>query len=302
MIKSRLSNQAWLPRFPSFDLRSYESVVRSAWSRTEVEPQELQTMAQEQNRMLMHFIESANPVLCRSFVAQDVVNLRLPLTFDVRLLSSNESAKRFYSTIYPRARVDRDWNGRPATPAESAMLASLATISYSMPLVQIHTTPIVFAVQQLGLHHGDVSSSPRLEIPQSARPYTASTTSDQQKMRIKNLNSIVQILIDSGADLRALDNAGLSAYDHARILGLDDNLIIKLRPPAVFDGRTIPMPAATHNAHRRIASVSQVNLVKTLPWEMNRSTNIGTMGASNERLPQTEIVRRHASTGGNARR
>jgi hypothetical protein len=244
--------------------------------------------------MLMQFIESANPVLCRNFVAQDVINLRLPLTFDVRLLSSNESAKRFYTTIYPRARVDRDWDGRPATPAESAMLASIATISYSMPLVQIHTTPIVFAVQQLGLQQRDVPQV-RIIEPPSPAPHTTPSTS-QQSLRVKNLLSIVQILIDSGADLRALDNAGLSAYDHARILGLDDTVIVKLRPPIVFDGRTIPMPAATHNAHRRIESVSQVNLHQTLPWEPNRGTSLNAKIGRSARIPQTEILRRHAST------
>ena len=254
-------------------------------------------MATEQGRMLIHFIESANPVLCRNFVAQDVINIRLPLVLDVRLLSSNESAKRFYSTIYPRARVDRDWDGRPATPAESAMLASIATISYSMPLVQIHTTPIVFAVQQLGFQQRDV---PQMRSPATG-PSTTSPT-QQQSLRTKNLLAIVQILIDSGADLRALDNAGLSAYDHARILGLEDNVVVKLRPPNVFDGRTIPMPTATHNAHRRIASVSHVDLQQTLPWELNRGTSLSGVMRSSEMVPQTETVRRHASTGGNRRR
>lgn len=259
-------------------------------------------MATEQGRMLMHFIESANPVLCRNFVAQDVINLRLPLTFDVRLLSSNESAKRFYTTIYPRARVDRDWDGRPATPAESAMLASIATISYSMPLVQIHTTPIVFAVQQLGLQQREIPQMQSIEHTSPAPSTPTTPLTSQQSLRVKNLLSIVQILIESGADLRALDNAGLSAYDHARILGLDDNVVVKLRPPVVFDGRTIPMPAATHNAHRRIASVSQVNLHQTLPWELSRGPSLGSTVGRSERIPQTEMVRRHASTGGNRRR
>lgn len=255
-------------------------------------------MANEQGRMLMHFIAAANPILCKSFVAQDIINLRIPITFNVSLLVSNESAKRFYTTIYPRARVDRDWDGRPATPAESAMLASLATVTFSMPLVQINATPMVFAVQQLGLQQKDLSQARSIEAAASS-----CTTPPYQTMRTKNLLAIIEILIDSGADLRVLDNAGLSAYDHARILGLDDEIIVKLRPPIVFDGRTIPMPAATHNAQRRITSVSEVNLTQTSrPWEGVSVIRSGVNGGINDRIPQTEVLRRNASTRTNRTR
>lgn len=252
-------------------------------------------MANEQGRMLMHFIAAANPILCSSFIAQDIINLRIPITFDLSLLISNESAKRFYSTIYPRARVDRDWDGRPATPAESAMLAGLATLSYAIPLVQIYTTPIGFAVQQLGIQQSQARSV--------GAALSSCTAPPQQTLRTKNLLAIIQILIDANADLRVLDNAGLSAYDHARILGLNDELIVKLRPPNVFDGRTIPMPAATHYAQRRITSISQVDLGQTLrPWEGPNVVRNGVLGGGTERISQLDGVRRNASTRTNRTR
>ena len=248
----------------------------------------------------MHFIESASPVLVRNLVAQDVINLGIPITFDLGLLGSHEKARMFYGAIYPRARVSRDWDGRPATPAESAMLASFATVSYAIPLVQINTTPIGFAVHQLGLQQRKASSS--RSIADASSSCRAPPQSPQHTVRTKNLVAIIHILIDSGADLRVLDNAGLSAYDHARILALDGNLVVKLRPPNVFGGRTIPMPAATHPAQRRITSVSEVDLGRTSRlWEgatVTRSDLVETA----ERMPQMEVLGRNASTATNQTR
>lgn len=191
--------------------------------------------------MLMQYVKDASPTMCKSFTNPDIINLRLPYTFDVRLLSLNQEAQRFYRTIYPRARLNREWDGRAANSAESAMLAGLAATNFA-PWVQITMTPLVLTLQQLAL-----------EQPLSADSEAAHSHASPVNPRSRSLLSILDILLAAGADLRALDNAGLSAYDHARIMGVDEITIRKLKPANAYDGRTIQQPRPTH-PHRRIAS------------------------------------------------
>lgn len=192
----------------------------------------------------MRYIKDANPVLCKDFVDWDIINRRLPLVFDVRLLSWNESAQRFYRTIYPRARLDLEWCGHLATSSESGLIVGLVAMNFA-PWVEIQTTPLVLTVQQIALEVAKTSSGEDLALPPSPSP------------RLERLLSILDILKEAGAEKRGFDNAGLSAYDHARILGLSGSIVVGLRPPNVFDGRTIEMPQQAHH-HRRIVSMSEV--------------------------------------------
>lgn len=355
-------------------------MIKIPASKSSTQDAQLDVITMEQCRMLIAFIEAGNITLCKSFIAREVINRRLPRTVDLSLLASNYRAQRFYSLIYPRARLGRDWNGRPATPLESAMLASSATLAYSMPLVQMDLTPLIFTVQQIGLlllsceaegkkakgkgkgkgkpagekpedavrkireelEELDIGAAQASTLPQTGTKDGGSSSQAQSRLpipvessssderptkyvdpaeydssktilrldspgseevygthgieretpldvrqatkidetsaategqllsgvdkapntrsfsrsrdrQVKNLLQIMDILIASGADLRVLDNAGLSAYDHARILGLEDAAVSKLRPPNIFDGETIPMPRATH-PHRFVLS------------------------------------------------
>lgn len=243
LIKQRLADTDWLPRFPSFDLERWDNITQVAASDSSLNDEHFRVVSANQCEMLFGFIEAANPTLCKSFMNQNIVNRRMPRMVNLHQLVSNDSAYRFYHTIYPRARLSRDWNGCAPTPLESALLASLP---YSMPLVQMDSTPLIFTVQQIGLLQktGTVGY---------ADQNTAQSSSGSGKIRAKHLAMIIEILIAGGADRRGLDNAGLSAYDHARILGLDDSMIAKLRPSNVFDGKLVAMPKPTYPPRLKLA-------------------------------------------------
>jgi hypothetical protein len=235
-IQNRLSS-AGLTSFPYLNLRLYESLVMSAWRGTDMDRHTRTAQANEQCRMLMRFIQSERLGLCKGCTDPEVLNRRLPQTVHVGLLGPNETAKLFYSTIYPRARLAGDWEGR----SSSTLIAGTASFCHSMPSVSIHMTPLIFTVHQMGCDTSGLTSDTTL-AERVHRP------SAQRSKRFKNLVSSLQILVDAGADLRVLDNAGLSAYDHARILGLDDTLIVKLRPPGKpgIPRSSTPQPSLGH--------------------------------------------------------
>lgn len=152
----------------------------------------------------------------------------------------NEHEQNINSKIRSEGEAAQDW----------ATLLSVVTLSaiedsnsaYSMPLVQTSQTPLIFAVQQLAF-------LPRVSDTAIVRRTPQVSSCSPLNQRYQDLIEIIDILVDGGANLQCRDNAGLSAYDHARILGLDDTMVLKLKPINPYDGKTIAMPRPTHPPH-----------------------------------------------------
>ncbi|KAK5119570.1 hypothetical protein LTR85_007398 [Meristemomyces frigidus] len=186
-------------------------------------PPELSLQSGVQCAVLMSAIRSADVGLCAKLATKHVVNCDMMLPFpDFKDLDS--SARQFYSTMYPH--TPERWPNGVEKRREDP-------VPKFLPGFELRTTPLLCTVLQFRLTGYRFDTLPHSTLAQIA---------EERDTRWAELLAVLDCLLEAGADLRILDNAGLSACDHARFLGLDQQVVDRLRPHNHFDGEPIPFP------------------------------------------------------------